>query len=156
MIEEKITELLEQKFQEEEFADCFLVELKLNQQKLGVFIDADSGITFQKCQQLSRYLESYIDTENWLGEKYILEVSSPGVGRPLQLKRQYAKNVGRKVEVSLTDGSKQEGQLIAVKETGVTIEFKQRIKEGKKKKTETVQKEIPFTEIQKTIVKITF
>lgn len=156
LIEEKISSLLEQKFQEEEFLDCFLVEIRLNHKKLDVFIDADSGITFRKCQQLSRYLESFIDEEGWLGEKYVLEVSSPGIGRPLQLKRQYKKNIGRKLEVSLLEGKKQEGKLIAVNENGITIEYKQRIKEGKKKRTEVVQDNIPFEEINKAIVKITF
>lgn len=156
MIEEKITGLLEQKFQEEEFADCFLVEISLNHSKLNVFIDADSGITFQKCQRISRYLESFIDEEGWLGEKYILEVSSPGIGRPLELKRQYKKNIGRKVEVSLKEGKAKIGQLIAVEENAISIEYKVRIKEGKKKRTEIIQDTIPYEAIKKTIVKITF
>lgn len=156
MIEGKITELLEGKFQEEEFSDCFIVEVQLNNKKLNVFIDCDSGVTFEKCQKLSRYLESFIDEEGWLGEKYILEVSSPGIGRPLKLPRQYKKNIGRKVEVSLLEGGSKEGQLIEVNEAAVVIEYKQRIKEGKKKRTEIVQDTISFEDIKKTIVKITF
>ena len=156
MIEGKITELLNKKFQEEEFEDCFIVEIVLNNKKLNVFIDCDSGVTFEKCRKLSRYLESYIDEEGWLGEKYTLEVSSPGIGRPLVLARQYKKNIGRKVEVSRHEGKAEEGKLIAVNDETIVIEYKQRIKEGKKKKTEIVQSEISFQDIKKTIVKITF
>lgn len=156
MIEGKITELLEEKFQEEEFSDCFIVEVQLNNKKLNVFIDCDSGVTFGKCQKLSRYLESFIDEEGWLGEKYILEVSSPGIGRPLKLSRQYKKNIGRKLEVTLLEGGNKQGQLIEVNESAIVIEYKQRIKEGKKKRTEVVKETISFEEIKKAIVKITF
>ena len=156
MIEGKISALLEEKFQEEAFEDCFIVEISLNNKKLNVFIDSDSGITFEKCQRLSRYLESFIDEAGWLGEKYVLEVSSPGVGRPLKLPRQYKKNVGRKVEVSLLEGKPIEGKLIEVNEAAITVEYKRRIKEGKKKKTEVVQDNIAFEDIKKTIVKISF
>ena len=90
MIEDRIVELLGAKFEEEEFRDCFLVETKFHgNNKLEVFIDCDNGLTFEKCQKISRYLESFIDEKQWLGEKYVLDVSSPGIGRPLILKRQY-------------------------------------------------------------------
>ena len=95
-----LEKLIAQKLEEEEFQDCYLVEVKgPNGGKLEVFIDSDSSMTFQKCQKMSRYLEAQIEEAKWLGEKYTLEVSSPGVGNPLKLKRQYAKNIGRKMEV---------------------------------------------------------
>lgn len=157
MIEAKIESLLEDKFKEEGFTDCFLLEVKLHaNRKLDVFIDSDTGITFGKCQNISRYLEQYLDEEGWLGESYVLEVSSPGVGRPLQLLRQYPRNIGRKLEVSLKEGDKQSGTLIVVGEQSITLEEKVRVKEGKKKTTQVVQTEIPFEQIKKAIVKISF
>lgn len=156
MIEEHITDLLEAKFREAEFADCFLIEIKHTNKKLEVFIDSDTGVTFEKCQKISRYLEQHIDEEGWLGEKYVLEVSSPGVSRPLQVQRQYRRNVGRKVEVALVDGTKKSGVMLAVDDHGITIEEKVRIQEGKKKKTEVVQTVIPFDAIRKTVVKVSF
>ncbi|HQU57704.1 MAG: ribosome assembly cofactor RimP [Phaeodactylibacter sp.] len=157
MIEAKIESLLQDKFKEEGFTDCFLLEVKLHaNRKLDVFIDSDTGITFGKCQTISRYLEQYLDEEGWLGESYVLEVSSPGVGRPLQLLRQYPRNIGRKLEVSLKEGDKQAGTLIAVGEQSITLEEKIRVKEGKKKTTQVVQTEIPFEQIKKAIVKISF
>ena len=157
MIEAKITDLLEQKFAEEEFSTCFLVDIKLHDhKKLDVFIDSDEGISFDVCRKVSRYLEEYIDTEGWLGEKYILEVSSPGATRPLKLFRQYPKHIGRKVEVKTTQGEKKEGTLIAVEDASITISSKERIKEGKKKKTIVVESTIPFEEIVQTKIKISF
>lgn len=156
MVVEKITDLLEEKFSEEAFSDCFLVDINHSNKKLEVFIDSDSGINFEKCQKISRYLEQFLDEEGWLGEEYVLEVSSPGVGRPLKLKRQYPKNIGRKVEVFLREGETTEGVLTAVDEEGITLEAKVRRKEGKRKKTETVERIIPFTAIKKTVVKVSF
>lgn len=153
----KIEALLAEKFSEEGFEDCFLVEMVVHDNsKLEVFVDSDSGITYKKCQRISRHLEQYIDEHQWLGEKYTLDVSSPGIGRPLKFYRQYPRNKGRKVVVKKNDGEKVEGTLKEVTETTITIEYKERIKEGKKKKTQIVLAPIPFEEIKETKVKITF
>lgn len=156
MIEEKINALLSEKFSEEAFSDCFLIGIKHSNKKLEVFIDSDTGVTFDTCRQVSRFLEHHIEQEGWLGEKYVLEVSSPGVDRPLILKRQYPKHVGRKLEVTLEAGASHTGTLVAVSEEHISIEEKVRVKEGKRKKTEVIRTEIPFESIKKAVVKITF
>ncbi len=157
MLVNTIKNLLEEKYKEEDYEDCFTVDVSLSQSnKLEVFIDADSGITFKKCQRISRYLEAEIDEHKWLGEKYTIEVSSPGIRRPLKFKRQYHKNIGRKVEVKLLDGGKATGTLTVVNEQGIEIEDKVRIKEGKKKKTVLQQTQIAFENIKETKVKISF
>ncbi len=157
MISAQLTQLLETKFQEEEFADCFIIEIKsLQNKRVEIYVDSDSGITFKKCQQLSRYLEAEIDEKGWLGEKYTLEVSSPGITRPLKFARQYPRNIGRKLEVKQLEGDTKTGTLIEVDDKQITLESKQRIKEGKKKKTVIVQDIIPFDNIKETKVKITF
>jgi len=155
-IKEQITGLLDKKFEEEEFSDCFLVEIVHNNTKLEVFVDSDSGITFTTCRKLSRYLEQFIDENGWLGEKYILEVSSPGITRPLVFKRQYAKNIGRKMEIKLKEGTKQKGKLVEVTEEQICLEEKVRVKEGKKKVNKVLKHEIPFENIEKAIIKISF
>jgi ribosome maturation factor RimP len=156
-LEEKIVELLEEKFKEEEFTDCFLIDIKLHKHnKLDIFLDSDTGITFRKCQRISRYLESFIDEEGWLGEKYVLEVSSPGLTRPLKLRRQYLKNIGRKVEVNLLEGKPMAGKLIEVNEEAIVIEREEKFKEGKKTIKKMVQIPIPFENIKKTVVTISY
>ena len=155
-IKEQIVSLLNQKFEEEEFNDCFLVELNHNNSKLEVFVDSDSAINFEKCRRISRHLEKEIDENGWMGEKYTLEVSSPGISRALVFKRQYVKNIGRKLEVRLKEGGKFTGELKKVTEENVFLEENVRIKEGKKKVDKVLTHEIPFENIEKAIVKISF
>lgn len=156
-MEETITNLLEQFFAtEEEFRDCFVVDVNHSNKKLEVFVDSDSAMTFAKCQRISRYLEGYLDEEKPLGEEYILDVSSPGVDRPLKFYRQYLKNVGRTLEVTTTEGETYSGQLKAATPTEVTLETKRRIREGKRKKTVVEDVTVAHDAIKKSIVKISF
>ncbi len=150
-------DLLEEKFQEPDFSDCFIIEI--NQpadNKLYIFVDSDSGMTFEKCRKISRYLEQYLDEHQWLGEKYVLEVSSPGIDRPLMFLRQYSKNKGRKVEVKLKDGSKKEGTLTEIEGDYIILSEKVSAQEKGKKKKIVKETEIPFDQIDRTIVKISF
>jgi ribosome maturation factor RimP len=120
-------------------------------------VDSDSGMTFRKCQRVSRYLESFIDEESWMGEKYTLEVSSPGVDRPLVLPRQYKKNLGRRLEVEVKEEDKKyKGELIKADEEQIVLAFEKTRKQGKKKIKESVEMEIPYDQIKKAIVKISF
>ncbi|MCB0606071.1 MAG: ribosome maturation factor [Lewinellaceae bacterium] len=157
MVEEKIVDLLDAKFSEPSFSDCFLIDLQLHaNRKLEIFIDSDSGVTFEKCQQISRYLESYLDTEGWLGDDYTLEVSSPGASRPLKFLRQYPKHLGRTLEISLADGEVKKGVLKAVSAEVVSLEEEQTVKDGKKKKKIVLLHEIPFDQIKQSIIKVSF
>ena len=157
MLETKIHDLLEAKFAEEEFADCFLIELKLHpNNKLDVFIDSDAGITFDRCRKISRYLESYLDESGWLGERYTLEVSSPGVNRPLKLQRQYPKHTGRKLKINLKDGTEVEGILKEVHPDHLELEHRVVERQGKKKKHLKVITDIPLENIQKAVVQVSF
>ncbi len=157
MVEAKIEALLEARFLEPDLADCFTVEVVLRPgNRLEVAFDSDSGVTFEKCRLVSRYLEAHLDAEGWLGERYVLDVSSPGVGRPLAFKRQYPRNVGRTVEVTLNDDAKHKGILKAADADAITLEETKKVETNGKKKKTTVQTVIPFHNIKETIVKVTF
>ena len=159
MIEQRIANLLAKKFTEEAYADFFIVEIKLHSNnKLEVFVDSDTSLPLSKCQKISRYLEHHIDENQWLGEKYIIEVSSPGISRPLTLVRQYRKNIGRKLAIHfLEDGvKKREGKLVDANETACFIEEKVVLKEGKKKIRTTQITEIPYKTIKKAVIKPVF
>jgi ribosome maturation factor RimP len=84
--------------------------------------------------------------------EFSLEVSSPGLDEPLQLHRQYVKNIGREIEVLFTDDTRKEGKLLEVAESDIIIEHT----EGKGKKAITQQLVIPFTNIKSTTVQIKF
>ncbi|MEL7222139.1 MAG: ribosome assembly cofactor RimP [Bacteroidota bacterium] len=156
-MEEKIIDLLDLKFAEAEFSNCFWIDVQLHtNKKLEVLIDCDEGVTFEQCRRISRYLESYIDEEGWLGEKYVLEVSSPGASRPLKLARQYPKHVGRKLEVKTNSGETYEGRLTEVTAETISLYYKVRRKEGKRKITEEITTVVPFADIKQAKVKISF
>ena len=156
-MEETITNLLEEYFTTEaEFSDCFVVDVHHANKRLEVFVDSDTGMTFGKCQRISRYLEGYLDEEKPLGEEYVLDVSSPGLDRPLKFHRQYLKNVGRTLEVTTTDGDTYTGQLKSATPAEVVLEAKRRIKEGKRKKTVVEDINIATDAIKKSIVKVSF
>jgi ribosome maturation factor RimP len=136
--------------------DHFLVDVKLLPGKVQVFVDSDTGIRIDTCGELSRWVEKYLDEEKPLGEKYILEVSSPGMDNPLKLLRQYKRYLGREVAVLRTDGIKIEGTLKEASELIVSVETTKTEKVDKKKVTTNSTIEIPFTEIKSTKLKLNF
>jgi len=132
--------------------DYFLVEVKIKPtNNVKVFVDGDKGIPVEKLVSLNRAFYPILEAANLFpGNDFSLEVSSPGLDEPLKLHRQYLKNIGRKVEVTLLDGTVKEGNLLAVTDELVTIEEVL----GKKKEKKTT--DIHFTEIKHTKVCIVF
>ena len=68
---------------------------------LRVFIDKAGGIEIDDCQALSERLEKVLDDENVIADSYILEVSSPGLDRQLKKPRDFVREQGKKVDVTL-------------------------------------------------------
>ncbi|MFL5299112.1 MAG: ribosome maturation factor RimP [Anaeromyxobacteraceae bacterium] len=66
---------------------------------LRVFVDRPGGITIDHCQELSRTLETILDVEDFIEPAYDLEVSSPGVNRPLRKPEHFQKFAGERVHV---------------------------------------------------------
>ncbi len=156
-MEIKIRELAEEAIEKEELVDCYIVDISIKGHKVEVFMDADEGVTFLKCRKVSRCIESYLDESKVLGEAYTLDVSSPGISRPLVMLRQYAKNIGRNFEILRnSNDAKLEAKLIAVEGENVIFENEVVEKEGKKKKKVIVKHEIPFEDIKRAIIKIEF
>ncbi|MEM6725485.1 MAG: ribosome maturation factor [Bacteroidota bacterium] len=149
-LEERLNEL----FAEPDNQDLFLVDIVFtpNNKKLEVFLEGDNGLDIGRCAKINRKLQELIDEQQWFGEKYILDVSSPGVGKPLKLLRQYRKNIGRTLEIWKIDGKPVQGKLLDLDETEIQIEYEK----GKKKQKETVQETIPFDNIKRAIVKVSF
>ena len=137
-----------------ENSDIFLVAMRIKPtNNFKVFLDADSGLSIEKCIRINRALYRAIEENGWYPDgNFSLEVSSPGVDEPLKILRQYKKNIGRKLEVVLADDSKQEGKLVGVDENSIAIEYT----EGKNKKAVTHLKEIAFSEIKQATVLISF
>ncbi|HJU45925.1 MAG TPA: ribosome assembly cofactor RimP, partial [Chitinophagaceae bacterium] len=114
----------------------YLVDLRVKPtNNIKIFIDGDNGITIEKCIAVNRALYKKIEELGLFPEgDFSLEVSSPGVGEPLKMFRQYRKNIGRKVEVILKDDQKIEGKLAEVRENEIAVEETK----GKGKKQEVI------------------
>jgi ribosome maturation factor RimP len=146
-IEEKIFTLLTD-------TSFYLLEVKVKPtNNYKIYLDGDNGISINDIAKINRTLRNQIDEENWFPEgDYSLEISSPGVDKPLQLPRQYNKHIGRDLEVTFLDETKNTiiGKLIEVSPNAINIE------EVIGKKKETIQHIIPFSEIKTAIVQISF
>jgi len=66
---------------------------------LRAYIDKEGGITINDCELVSRALNEKLDVEDFIAESYILEVSSPGLGRPLKKEKDYVRSMGKEVEI---------------------------------------------------------
>ena len=68
---------------------------------LRCYIDKEGGITVDDCEVISRLLGEWLDKEDFIEDSYILEVSSPGLGRPLKKEKDFARSIGKDVEIRL-------------------------------------------------------
>lgn len=68
---------------------------------LRAYIDKEGGITIDDCEVISRELSDLLDREDFIPDAYILEVSSPGLGRQLKKDKDFERNLGKEVEVKL-------------------------------------------------------
>ena len=68
---------------------------------LRVYIDKEGGITIDDCEIISRALSDLLDEKDYIDEAYILEVSSPGLGRPLKKDKDFARSIGEDVDIKL-------------------------------------------------------
>lgn len=150
-----IQQIVEKYFEESGWIECYYVNCKISGKKVEVFIDRDGGISFDYCQKVSRYLESIFDEELPFGEDYTLDVSSPGVGSPLKLPRQYINNIGRTIEV-ITDSEKFKGILTEADDVKIKVTYEEKIKEGKKNIKMQIEKSVMYTEILEAKIKIVF
>jgi ribosome maturation factor RimP len=120
-----------EKLAEELLADTGLelVDVEYVKEKdwyLRVYIDKPEGIDIEDCQALSENLEKELDEKNVVPDSYILEVSSPGLDRVLKKEKDFVREAGKMVDVSLyepLDGSKQiTGKLIGCEDNALKLE----------------------------------
>lgn len=151
-VETRVKELVEEKIADR--PELFLVDVKmLPNNKLIIHVDGDEGISIQDCVAISRHVGFHLEEENAIAHAYNLEVSSPGVGEPLKLNRQYTKNIGRTIGLKLTDGNKKEGVLLEVTEENLVIN--EQVKE-KGKKAVQAQSNVAFNDITEAKILISF
>jgi ribosome maturation factor RimP len=134
--------------------DLFLVDVIVagNQgnNKILIYMDGDEGITINDCSKISRQISEQLDVEDLVSGKFVLEVSSPGIDQPLKLKRQFHKNIGRNLDVLLTDSTTTSGKLIATEDDLIVLNVEKR---GKSKKDVSIEEiSVPFDRIRQAKV----
>ncbi|MFC1555595.1 ribosome maturation factor RimP [candidate division KSB1 bacterium] len=136
----KVKEIVETK-------DLEMVEIKIEPRGkfdiIKLFVDKDDGVSIRDCSSLARLINDYLSEEQDYGKDYRLEVSSPGVDRPLTELKHFIRNLNRQVKVTFSDEGKQrtiEGTLITADEKVILI---------KQKKAES---EIPLNSIEKAVI----
>lgn len=135
-----------------ESEDHFLVDIVISAskgpKKVLILLDGDNGISIDDCAKVSRAVGHAIEEEELVEDAYRLEVSSPGLDHPLVLQRQYKKNEGRTVKVTMKNGEVIKGVMKLVSEEEIVVE--------ETKKKEIKEHTISYSDINKTEVQVVF
>ncbi|HEX9971094.1 MAG TPA: ribosome maturation factor RimP [bacterium] len=113
---------------ESHLVDLVDIELKgkPGNQVLKIFVDCDGGITIGRCQAVGREISDLLDMKDLIPGKYRLEVSSPGLDRPLKVSRDFQRQMGRKVRVvySVAEGGEKivVGKIAHVQDDLIVVE----------------------------------
>ena len=101
-------------------------------QTLRIFIDNKDGISVEDCEKVSKHVSKVLDTENDFSEKYMLEISSPGLDRKFFYKEQYQEFINESIRVTFFDNDNKKtikGNLKEVDEISIKLEIKEEIHE---------------------------
>ncbi len=164
----KITELLQPYLKD---GELYIVDIQVagrqgGRLKVTILVDSDTGIRIEDCADVSRRLGAEMDEMNFFGDSpFTLEVSSPGVDYPLTFPRQFIRNVGRQLIVTLIDGKTRKGWLESVSDDHIVLDVDaEKQSKSKKKKEVDLSVEVPpvgltpilFEQIKKAQVEISF
>jgi ribosome maturation factor RimP len=112
---------------------------------LRVAIDKDGGVTMDDIADATREVSRLVDDTDVMGQQaYTLEVSSPGVDRPLTLPRHWRRNAGRLVKVNLLEGDAVTGRITSTDDDGAVLDV------------EGDERRIEYAEVKKAKVQIEF
>ena len=93
---------------------------------LRYYIDKEGGVTIGDCETVSRAVSDLLDEDDFIDEAYVLEVSSPGIGRPIKKEKDFTRNLGKEIEVRLfkaVQGEKEfSGKLVSFDKEHLTIQ----------------------------------
>ena len=149
-IKDQIAELITPALQQ---AGYFLEEVNLvtpgNHRIVTVIVDGESALNLDQVTVASKLVSELVDEAAFMGETpFTLEVTSPGIDRPLTLPRHFAKNVTRLLKVTQTDGVVVTGRITSNTDSDVTLSVVE-----KKERKEVV---IALADIKRAVVEIEF
>ena len=149
-LKDQISELIAPALQE---AGYFLEEVNLvtpgNHRIVTVIVDGESALNLDQVTVASKLVSELVDEAPFMGETpFTLEVTSPGIDRPLTLPRHFAKNVTRLLKVVKTDGEVLTGRIASNTDTEITLTVTE------KKTTSDVV--LAIADIKRAVVEIEF
>ena len=116
--------------------------------RITVIADGDDPLDLDTIATLSRSASALLDDLDRVRDRYVLEVSSPGVERPLTSEKHFRRARGRKVEIALSDGSQLTGRVGETREHTIALV----VRAGR----EWTVREIPLAEVVKAVVQVEF
>jgi len=116
--------------------------------RITVIADGDTPLDLDTVAELSRLASEKLDTVASITAEYLLEVSSPGVERPLTAEKHYRRARGRKVDLLLADGSALTGRIAGVRDQVLALIVKTR--------SDWEIRDIPLTDITNAVVQVEF
>jgi len=125
-LEHKISEILDS-------YEYDVVEIRTEERKrfsiIKIFIDKDGGISIDDCSKVSRIVNDMIEEDNLLNRDFRLEVSSPGLHRPLHTVRDFQRQLNKNIQVIYQEDNKTqtvEGKLVTVSEDSLILQQQKR------------------------------
>jgi len=119
--------------------------------RVSVVVDRDGGVDLDGIAEASKAVSEALDSSDAMGDDpYTLEVTSPGIDRPLTLPRHWRRNVGRRVRAHVSDGSMVEGRVTTVDDDGVVLAT------DVKGKPESAERRTPWPDLVRGDVQVEF
>ena len=149
-LKDQISELISPALQE---AGYFLEDINVvspgNHRIVTVIVDGESALNLDQVTVASKLVSALVDEASFMGETpFTLEVTSPGIDRPLTLPRHFAKNITRLLKVTKSDGSVITGRITSNTELDVTLSITE--------KKEVKEVAVALADIKRAVVEIEF
>ena len=151
--QQQVIELLDGEFARAGYdIEDVVIDADTRPPRITVIADGDDGLDLDAIATLSRAASELLDTADSLtsAAPYVLEVSSPGVDRPLTEEKHYRRARGRKVEFTLRDGSQLTGRLGEIRGGAVVVVVPER------RRGDYSLRDLPLSEIAKAVVQVEF
>ena len=125
-----------------------VIDARARPPRITVIADGDTALDLDTIATLSRSASTLLDRLDSIADRYVLEVSSPGVERPLTSEKQFRRARGRKVELALSNGSQLTGRVGETRDDAIALV----VRDGRN----WAVREIPLAEIVKAVVQVEF
>jgi len=139
-----------------EGTEYYILDLEIKPgNNIKLELESMGPVSISDCVDISRQIEHNLDRE---AEDFSLQVTSPGIDKPLRDFRQYVKNIGRSLKVRLAEGQEVEGELTAANQSGIKLQSKRKERVPGKKKKILIEEELDlsYPEIKQAKIKINF